>query len=51
LDQRTLTLPEGIKADDVPARYENGVLEISLPAPAAMATKNISIAIESAEQK
>jgi HSP20 family protein len=49
--QRTLTLPEGVTADDVHARYANGVLEISLPAPAAMAMKKIPIAIESTEQK
>jgi HSP20 family protein len=49
--QRTLTLPEGVKADDVHARYANGVLEISLPAPAAMATKKIPIVSASTEQQ
>jgi len=49
--QRTLTLPEGVKADDVHARYANGVLEISLPVPAAMAMKKIPVAIESTERK
>lgn len=49
--QRTLTLPEGVNTDEVHARYANGVLEISLPAPAAMAMKKIPIAIEGAAPK
>lgn len=30
--RRSITLPEGIRTDDVSATYRNGVLEISLPA-------------------
>src|SRR2546423_15451292 len=32
---RTFTLPEGGRAEDVHARYHNGVLEITVPLPAA----------------
>src|SRR6185369_461464 len=36
---RTITLPEGVNADQVKANYKNGVLEISVPAPKQLASK------------
>jgi HSP20 family protein len=44
---RTMTIPEGIQAEDVQASYRNGVLELTLPLPAAMLPKKVNIAIES----
>jgi HSP20 family protein len=44
---RTLTIPEGIKAEDVQASYRNGVLELAMPLPAAMVPKKVNIEVES----
>jgi HSP20 family protein len=41
--QRTLPLPEGVKADAMRARYHDGVLEITAPAPATLAAKRVPI--------
>lgn len=40
---RTMALPDGVDADQVKARYKDGVLEITMPAPKEMATKQIQI--------
>lgn len=40
---RTLTLPEGVDADKVKANYKDGVLQITMPAPKALAAKKIQI--------
>jgi HSP20 family protein len=48
---RTFALPEGVKADAVQARYHNGVLEVSIPLPAAMATKKVPIQIQGEGRK
>ena len=37
--ERSFTLPEGVQADQVKARYSNGVLEVTLPAPEQAARK------------
>ncbi len=41
--ERSLPLPEGTDADGVSARYHDGVLDISLPAPKAKTTRQIPI--------
>jgi len=43
---RSLTIPEGVKAEDIQASYHNGVLELSIPLPAALLPKKVNIAIE-----
>jgi HSP20 family protein len=43
---RTLTIPEGIKAEEVQASYKNGVLELTIPLPAEMRPKRVQIALE-----
>lgn len=48
---RTFTLPEAVKADEVNARYHNGVLEISIPLPASMAAKKVQIEIPAETRK
>jgi HSP20 family protein len=45
---RTVPLPEGAKLDDAHARFDNGVLEISLPLPPQQQTKRRRIEIEGA---
>jgi HSP20 family protein len=43
---RSFTIPEGVKAEDIQAKYHNGVLELSIPLPASVLAKKINIAIE-----
>jgi HSP20 family protein len=43
---RSFTIPEGVKAEDIQAKYQNGVLELSIPLPASMQPKKVNIAIE-----
>jgi HSP20 family protein len=40
---RTMTLPDGVEADKVKARYKDGVLKITMPAPKELAAKKIQI--------
>ena len=44
--ERTLPLPEGVSADSVNARYHDGVLEISMPAPRGMTPRRIPIEVK-----
>lgn len=43
---RSFTIPEGVKAEDIQAKYHNGVLELSIPLPASVLPKKVNIAIE-----
>jgi HSP20 family protein len=43
---RRLTLPEGIDADKVKTSYQNGVLEITVPAPKQLISKKIPIEVQ-----
>jgi HSP20 family protein len=40
---RSLPLPAGVNADDVQASYADGVLEVTVPAPVAEATRKIPV--------
>ena len=40
---RSLPLPAGVNADDVQASYTDGVLEVTVPAPVAEATRKIPV--------
>lgn len=40
---RTLTLPEGIDPDGIEAKFENGVLEVSIPKPEERKPRRITI--------
>jgi HSP20 family protein len=42
---RTFTLPEGVRAEELQARFTNGVLEITAPLPAARLPKKIPVQI------
>ena len=42
---RSLTLPEGVDADAVAARFENGVLEVSVPKPEQRKPRRVSISV------
>ena len=49
--ERSLTLPEGVKADQVKASYHNGVLELEVPMPESMAVRKVPVEIAPAEAK
>ena len=42
---RTFTLPEGVTAEELQARFANGVLEITAPLPAARLPKKVPVQI------
>ena len=48
---RTIALPAGVKAEEVQASYRNGVLEVSIPLPAAMAPKKVPVEVQGEERK
>jgi HSP20 family protein len=48
---RSLTLPEGVEADAVSAKYDNGVLEVRIPKPAEAKPRRIQIGVAGAEPK
>jgi HSP20 family protein len=43
---RTMTLPEGVKAEDVAASFERGVLEVRIPKPAERKPHRVEISAE-----
>jgi HSP20 family protein len=47
---RTFTLPEGVTADGLQARYHDGVLEVTIPLPAAKLPKKVPVQIKGEEQ-
>ena len=44
--ERTLVLPEGIDPGKVQARFANGMLDLTVPAPVAVAPRKVEIQIE-----
>lgn len=49
--ERSLTLPEGVQADQVKASYRDGVLELTAPLPAQQASRKVPIEIEGDRSK
>lgn len=43
--ERQVTLPQGVEADKISARYENGVFEIRVPLPAELVGRKIPIQV------
>ena len=44
--ERTIQLPEGIKAEDLKAIYKNGVLELTATIPKEVAAKQVRVEVE-----
>ncbi len=44
--ERSIELPEGIKADDLKATYQDGVLQLTAPMPKEATPKEIKIQVE-----
>jgi HSP20 family protein len=47
--ERGIALPKGVDTDKIEARYDKGVLEISMPLPAHLVGKKVPIQIENRE--
>ena len=47
--QRTLTVPEGVDVSRVQAKYSNGMLEVTMPAPLSVAPKRVDIQVEAGQ--
>lgn len=48
---RTIPLPEGVKATDIKATFEGGVLEIVVPLPVTAAAAPAKVEVTGAEEK
>ena len=48
--ERSLTLPQGVKADAIKASYQNGVLELAMPAPKELSAHKVPIKIEAVKE-
>lgn len=48
---RVITLPEGVKAEDLKASYRDGVLELTAPVPKELERKEVKVHVEGAEAK
>jgi HSP20 family protein len=46
--ERTLALPEGVDPGRVQAKFSNGMLDVTMPAPISVAPKKVEIQIEGA---
>jgi HSP20 family protein len=47
--ERSLTIPEGIKVEDIKATYENGILEVLIPKAAAkVPPKKVKVEVKAA---
>jgi HSP20 family protein len=49
--ERSFVLPEGVKADDIKANYQNGVLEVTFPAKETVEPRKIPVTAEPSGKK
>ncbi|MBI5875629.1 MAG: Hsp20/alpha crystallin family protein, partial [Deltaproteobacteria bacterium] len=49
--ERTLTLPEGVRADNIRANYKNGILEVTMPAEKAALPRKVTVEVEGAREE
>jgi len=49
--ERRFTLPEGVKTDELKAKFVNGILEVTMPAPAITKARKIEIEAPKEEKK
>ena len=49
--ERSVTLPRGIRAEDVKAAYNHGVLELRMPTPKEAAGRKVPIQVEAPKAK
>ena len=44
--ERSITLPAGVKAEDIKASYKDGVLELTAPAPKELSARKVPIEVD-----
>jgi HSP20 family protein len=49
--ERLMTLPQGVKAEDIKASFSNGLLQLTIPMPAETAPKEVKVHVEHAQSK
>jgi HSP20 family protein len=49
--ERAMTLPDGMKAEDLKATYHDGILELTAPMPKEALPKEVKVQIQSGEAK
>lgn len=49
--ERRFVLPEGVKTDELKAKFANGILDITMPAPAVVKSRKIEIETPKEEKK
>ena len=49
--ERSMSLPQGVKAEDVKANFSNGLLQLTIRIPAETAPKQVKVRVEPAETK
>ncbi len=49
--ERSVTLPKGIKSDQINAKYKHGVLELTMPVSPELAGRKIAVEIGTEEKK
>lgn len=49
--ERSMTLPQGVKTEDIKASFGNGLLQLTIPIPEETAPKRVKVQVEHAESK
>jgi HSP20 family protein len=49
--ERSMTIPLGVKAEDVKATFSNGLLQLTIPIPDETAPKEVKVHVEHAQSK
>jgi len=44
--ERSMTLPQGVKAEDIRASFSNGLLQLTIPVPEESAPKEVKVHVE-----
>jgi HSP20 family protein len=48
--ERSITLPPGVKAEDLKTSYKDGVLELTVPAPKELAARKVPVQVEAQKE-
>jgi len=49
--ERSMTLPQGVKTEDIKASFSHGVLQLTIPIPEESAPKEVKVQVEHAESR